>query len=154
MQKELIGTFSRIPPGDTTEELPMGYITVSHRWIKDAITRRRTHGGFYKITSALDDSKAIYRAIRFSPRLKGSSKQKSGQVIIDWQGWIMLTGYRDKMPDEVKLTFKRVHWWQYPQIGLTHPDALYRFNSVVALISFYLGIVAIVISYVQSYVQS
>lgn len=149
MLKKLTGTFSRVPPGDQSEELPAGYMTISHRWVEDAAMRRQMHGGFYKISSKEPDAKSIYRAIRFSPKLKGSSKQASGQTIIDWQGWIMLTGYADKQPHEIEINFTRVRWWQYPQIGLSHPDALYRFNTVLALISFYLGIVAFGITIAQ-----
>lgn len=133
----ITGLFDRVAPTQQTEQLPLGWFAISHRYVDDKKERRKAHGEWYRLKSKYG---TIYRVLRFSPRLKGSPRQKVGQVLMDWNGWLELTGYGDDEDGLIEIVVERAAWWEYFHLAMSHPDPTYRHNSALAIVGLILGI--------------
>lgn len=136
--------FTRVPPTAQTETLPLGWVAISHRYVDDVKQRREMYGEWYRLKSK---EGTIYRVLRFSPRLKGTANAEEGQLLIDYNGWLELTGHSPKRNESVEIEITKAKRWQYMQLSLSHPDPTYRHNSVLALIGVGLGVLSLVISF-------
>ena len=120
--------------------IPAGWVVISHLWVSDRPERRRTTGKWFKIES---DQGRVYRLVRFSPKLKGSPKAGSGELVMDWTAWLRLTGFAEDTDVELNLKFTRSPWWAFPAWMLTHPEPTFVLSGIISLISLALGIVAL-----------
>ena len=139
------GPFERIAPDEEKKILPQGQVAVSHHLMPDKKQRRLAHGRLYAIKSA---EGRIYRALRFDPKLSAGKTEKPKQLLLDWQGWLALTGYAEEHTETIDLELRPVHWYELLNIGLTHPDPLYRQNTVVTIIAFWLGVVSLLATFI------
>lgn len=143
------GNFTRVPPGATlangsqVDELTLGWFAISHRWINDKSERRKAYGKVYKISSKHG---TVYRTLRFSPKLKGSLAKESGQILMDWHGWIGLseTG-NEKFPEDMKI--KRANPLEIFYHSMSHPDPAYRHSMAVARVGLYISLVSIILAF-------
>jgi hypothetical protein len=139
------GTFKRasLMIQDSRIDLAAGWFAVSHNWVQEKSTRRTDHGKWHRIAS---DSGVVYRILRFSPNLKRDDKREEGDIVIDWMGWMDLSGRVEDVDQPLSLKVRRAHWWELPRCGLTHPDPSYRLSAALALLSAVLGIVSVVVA--------
>ena len=87
------------------------------------------------------------------PQLKGSPGQGSGEIDIDWDGWLTLTGYGGADVNKaLQLTIRPVSRLEFLRVGHGHPDPGIRAAAVVASISLGLGLLALVISISQAFI--
>ena len=135
--------FGRVPPTAKTEELALGWVAISHRWFEDKQSRRDAYGTIYKIKTK---SGTIYRSLKFSPRLKGSAKSGSGQILLDWQGWINLCEL-DTEKSEVELKITKANMLERVYHSMTHPEPAYRHSMAVARIGLYISLISLVLSF-------
>jgi hypothetical protein len=129
--------FDRVAPTQQTEQLPLGWFAISHRYVDGKKGRREAHGEWYRLKSKHG---TVYRVLRFSPRLKGSPKQEVGQLLMDWNGWLELSGYGDSEHEPIEIEVKKAAWWEYFHLAMSHPDPTYRHNSALAIVGLFLGI--------------
>ena len=134
--------FTRVYPSQATEPLATNWVAVSHRFLETKDERRNAYGRWVKISSA---EGSIYRVIRFSPRLK--SKGKDTQILIDYAGWLVLTGFDEDTNKPLELTIKKASIFCYLHMALTSPEPLQRNNTVLALIGLALGVISLVVSF-------
>jgi hypothetical protein len=139
------GIFTRISPHafSTRAEFPAGWFAVSWRWIAECCHRRRGHGKWCKITS---EHGSIYRVLRFSAELPGSPLAGTGEIVLDWDGWLYLHGRADDVDKPLELTVSAARWWAFPQFALAHPDPTIRLAGLLALLSVALGLLSIVLT--------
>lgn len=138
-------SFERVAPTQQTEQLPLGWFAISHRYVDDKKGRRKAYAEWYRLKSKHG---TIYRILRFSPRLKGSPRQEVGQLLMDWNGWLELTGYGDGERETIEIEVKRAKWWEYFHLAMSHPDPAYRHNSALAIVGLFLGVVSFLVSLV------
>ena len=136
--------FSRVPPTDKTEQLSLGWVAISHRWFNDKQTRRDAYGTVYKIKSK--SGGVIYRNLKFSPRLKGSTSQGKGQILLDWQGWINLCEIEEE-GGEIELTIKKANVFQIFYHSMTHPEPAYRHSMALARVGVYISVVTLIVAF-------
>ena len=65
---------------------------------------------------------------------------------MDWGGWLKLDGYKEETSEELELNLKPAGWRSIPAIALSHPDPAYRVATKIALLSFGLGILSLVLA--------
>lgn len=144
---EISGSFARVAPVAFAEkaDFPLGWVVVSHRWLTAKADRRDAHGRWYRIQC---DGRTIYRAIRFSGKLKGSPKQGIGEIVIDWPGWLDLNGRAEEVDNSIELSLRRVRFYDLPRVPVHHPDPAIRVAGWLGLISVGLGILSIILALV------
>lgn len=125
-------------------EVPPGWFVISHRWMEDKQKRRLNHGRAFKIKTKA--GKCVYRILRFSPNLKGSSAEKTGEIVLDWPAWLKLCDYDENVPDELDLTIEKFAWWDYPKMVQAHPDPIYRLALLLGLLSVVLAVLSIALA--------
>jgi len=108
------------------------WFTISYRWIPKSNDRRRLHSKWFKISS---ENGSVYRALSMSPNLRSSIKDESGEIIIDWQGWLRLAAYEDKLPEEMALKIEVVPFYEIPIVGITHPDPTSKNALMIAVLA-------------------
>lgn len=141
--KNIKGKFERVPPSDRTEQLTLGWVAISHRFLDDKQSRRGAFGKVYKIKS---EHGVIYRNFKFSPRLKGSAKKGEGQILLDWQGWLDLCNIECEN-DSIELSIKKANVFEEFFHSVTHPDPAYRHSMAVARVGLYLGIISLILAF-------
>jgi hypothetical protein len=143
MSTKIKGEFERIPPSEKTEPLVLGWFAISHRWMSEKQIRRNAYGTVYKIKS---EHGVIYRNLRFSPRLKGSSAKSEGQMLIDWQGWITLCDI-DCENTKVEIEIKKANALEMFYHSITHPDPSYRHSMAVARVGLYISVISLILAF-------
>ena len=118
--------------------LQNGWFAINHNWVLKE-KRRRFHGKWFKLISKYGKS---YRILRFDPRI-GKVQESKGEIDVDWQAWIKLNGFANDILGSLELEIKKVRFWEYSFVGLTHPDPAIRLSSYLALISIILGILGV-----------
>ncbi len=139
------GSFYRLSPSIFADKIgiPPAWFVISYRWMSSKKKRRISHGQWYRITSEFE---TIYRILRFSPNIKGGSKQGEGQIVLDWPGWIDLFGRAEDVDGTIELRIAPARWWEYPKLALAHPDPTHRLAGELGLLSVALGILSIVLA--------
>lgn len=136
------GEFTRVSPAKFAEKiaLPVGWFVVRFNQMKDKSARRKSHGKWFSIKS---DRRAIYRMLRFSVNLKGSSASGNPEMVLDWVGWIDLYDRDENVDAPLRLKISRVPWWKLPRVYLQHPDPAVRLSSYLGWTSITLGAISI-----------
>lgn len=139
------GIFRQVSPAVLGEKasLPMGWMVVSSRWVESRLERRRAHARWYRVKSAEGE---CFRVLRFSPNLKGSAHQSSGDLVIDWAAWLQLNGYPEDVPETADLEISRARWWQLGRLAAAHPDPAIRLSSILGLVSVVLGLLSLTLA--------
>jgi hypothetical protein len=139
------GHFTRVSPAAFAERvgIPAGWFVISHRWISDKSTRRLAHGRWFKIKSGEAE---VFRILRFSPNLEGSPAKGTGQIVMDWNGWLDLFGRADDVVGPIELEFSEARWWHFPRLAVSHPDPTVRMSGILALVSVGLGILSLLLT--------
>jgi len=142
---EITGVFTRMSPSAFADEegVPPAWFVISYRWMSEKKKRRISHGRWYRISSKYD---TIYRILRFSPILKGSSKKGEGHIVIDWAGWIDLWDRAEDVKEPITLSIEPAKWWQYPLLAIAHPDPTHRLAGELGLVSLAMGILSLALS--------
>lgn len=65
------------------------------------------------------------------------------EIVIDWQAWIDLYGREEDVSGPIELTVRKARWFQYPMLGLRHPDPSYRLATLISLGSAVLGLISV-----------
>lgn len=140
---EIVLPFKRVSPLEFAQKvgIPMGWFLVSHRLLPKMKDRRELHGKWCRIES---NRGIVYRVIRFSPRLQ-SAGTEARDIVIDWQAWIDLYGREEDVSSPIELTVTKARWFQYPVLGLRHPDPSYRLATLISLGSAVLGVLSVVL---------
>ncbi len=133
----------RVAPTDKTELLALGWTAISHRYFEDKQSRRKAYGEVYKIKSKRG---TIYRNLRFSPKLKGSPKQKEAQLLIDWQGWIDLCEI-GKESEAVEVSIKKANPFEVFYHTMSHPDPAVRHSVAIARVGLYISIISLILAF-------
>lgn len=138
------GSFTRVSPAAFAEKIgiPAGWFVISHRWLDEKKTRRLQHGKWFRLSSA---ENAVYRVLRFSPRLAGAPG-KSGEIVIDYEAWLDLFGRTEDVDGPLSLEIRVARWWELPRLATSHPDPAIRLAGWIALLSLVLGIVSVVLA--------
>lgn len=111
--------------------LASGVFVIRHSLIENSRLRRTLHGKWCEIKS---DTQSVYRVIQFSPRLKGAARDDAeSEIIIDWQGWLRLSGYAETTPEALPLTIVTLPWWKQIFAAWHHPEPSMRLSSQIAL---------------------
>lgn len=141
------GKFTRISPAAFAEKvgIPAGWFVVSHRWMPEKSTRRQSHGRWFKIKSTEGE---IFRILRFSVKLEGSPKSGTGEIVVDWPGWLELFGHAENVDGPIELELSEAHWWQFPRLAVSHPDPTIRLSGLLGLLSVVLGVLSVVLAVV------
>ncbi len=139
------GEFNRISSGSPEEKygVPLGWVAISYRWMPEQRERRLSHGRWYRISSAHGTT---FRALRFSPNLKGTLQAQAGDVVVDWQAWLKLAGHNEIVPDSLSLSFRRVRPWEWPRVMFSHPDPGTRLSMILGFLSLLLALWSIYLS--------
>ena len=135
--------FIRASQYSEQKEVPAGWFVISSQWFADKPARRISHGKWYRIKS---ESGCVYRILRFSPNLKGSPKIGSGQIVLDWPGWIDLNGRSGNESKQIELSISRAPWWKFFILPFSHPDPSYRLAALLGLISILLGVLSLILT--------
>lgn len=141
------GNFTRVTPATFAEKvgIPAGWIVISYRWMPKKLDRRLAHGRWFKIKSGEGE---VFRILRFSVNLEGSPASGSGQLVIDWPGWLDLLDHAEDTDGPIELEFSEGRWWQYPRLAISHPDPTIRLSGMLGLLSVALGILSVVLAIV------
>ena len=141
------GKFIRVSPAKFMEKtaLPVGWFVVRFGLMRDKSARRKSHGEWFSIKS---DKRTIYRMLRFSVNLKGSSANGHPEMVLDWAGWIDLYDREDNVDAPLRLMVRRVPWWHAPWVYLKHPDPAVRLSVYLGWASILLGGLSILLSLV------
>lgn len=136
------GDFARVSPTKFVEKiaLPVGWFVVRFDQIQDKAARRNSHGKWFSIKS---DRRTIYRMLRFSVNLKGTTPNGNPEIVLDWAGWIDLYDRDENVDAPLHLTISRVSWWKRPWVYLKHPDPAVRLSSYLGWASVILGAISI-----------
>jgi hypothetical protein len=135
------------------DSLPTGWFAISHRWIEPTTARRQGRGRWYSIHNP-ESGNCIFRALRLEPTLRveagSENTTPSGEIWIDYDGWLELSGLADDNPRSMPLRICRARWWQTARLAEKHPDPAYRLAARVAwilgLVSILLGVVSILLT--------
>ncbi len=142
----LTATFSRSHKGELIKDLPQGWFAISHLFVEDKTARRKAYGQWHRIKTTHG---TIYRVLRFAPNLKGSAKQGEGEMLIDWNGWLSLTGLGGA-DDSLEVEVEKAAWWEYFHLAFSHPDPMYRYNATFAFVGFALGVVSLAVAFLPA----
>jgi hypothetical protein len=107
---------------------------------KEVINRRRkATGKWYRISS---EHQSIYRYMRFNPNLSSSD------IMIDWDGWILLNNYGKKFEDSIELTIRKIKLHEaLPAVwNMSSPSA--RLTTRTALFFTFVGLVLGLVGYI------
>jgi hypothetical protein len=148
------GQFSYLNPAEWFEKqsdkrglFPNGWFVISHQWVlgKDSKQkRRRPYGRLFAIES---EQARIFRAIRFSPVLKGGAKAGNGEIVLDWGGWLALTGFPTEDINSISLKIRPAKWWEEVFCaGPSHPDPAVRQASLIAVVACGLGVLSVILA--------
>lgn len=139
------GSFTRMSPATFAESIgiPLGWFVIDWRWMPDKKQRRRNHGKVFQIQSGHG---TVYRVLRFSTKLKGSPTSGEGKMVIDWPGWLELSGFAEDVDGPLNLTVSRVAPWNRFMLIFSHPDPNYQLAGVLGLVSAFLGILSLVMA--------
>lgn len=134
-------TFHRVSPASFADraELPQGWTVLRHSHLAQKDRRRATHGRWVALVSG---GNRIYRIIRYSVNLEQSA------LVLDWAGWIDLQGRVADAPDELPISIRTPHFWEYPIIPFKHVDPGYRMAAWLGTISVALGVLSVIMSVV------
>ena len=69
----------------------------------------------------------------------------SQHLAIDWEGWVDIAG-DDDARDVVKIRFRKANWLEVLLANLRHPNPAERLSYRIALLSFGLGLLAILLA--------
>lgn len=136
------GTFERISPAKFADKvgIPLGWVVVRHSHLPEKLARRRTHARWVCIKCG---SQRVYRVLRYSVNLR------SGDIVMDWAGWIDLQGRTDKESDVLELTIRTARWYEFLTIPLRHVDPGYRLAAWLGVVSLWLGVISLGVSLSQ-----
>ena len=74
-----------------------------------------------------------------------------GELWIDWDGWLALSGHAADTPKEMKLRVRAARWWETARLAETHPDPAYqlavRLAWILGILSFAVGAVSLVVTF-------
>ena len=142
--KQTAPLFTRVNPALLNErtELTAGWFVISHRFFETKKERREAHGKWFKITS---EHGSVYRILRFAPQLAGSPKKKTGDVVIDYQGWLALWDCAEDVEQPLNLTITRAKWWVTPKLAVSHPDPIVRLAGALGFQSVALGTIGVIL---------
>jgi hypothetical protein len=84
--------------------------------------------------------------VRFSTQLEGSPAAGTGQVVVDWGGWLDLFGRADDVDQPLKLKVSPASWLAFPRFALAHPDPTIKLAGLLALLSLGLGILSVALT--------
>lgn len=141
-KKMVEAKFNRNPTTEQMDALQIGWFAISYKYISDKKARRKLHGQWCRVQTKYG---SVYRVMKFSTELKGlADNSEDGEILIDWHGWLKLTGYGECEKEAIQVNVRKAYWWEYFHLGLSHPDPTYRQNSVLALIGLFLGIVSMI----------
>jgi hypothetical protein len=137
------GTFTRVSPAEFAEKIGIapGWFVISHRWMGEKKARRLQHGKWFKIAGTED---SVYRVLRFSANLSGILG-KPGQIVIDYSAWLDLFGRTENVDGPLELQISAARWWEAPRLATSHPDPSIRLAGWIAVLSFALGIISLVL---------
>lgn len=141
--RDVRATFTRVSPSAFAEKvgIPLGWCVISHRWMPEKKDRRHAHGKWFRLSSA---EGTVYRVLRFSANLQGSPGAE-GQLVIDYPGWLDLLGRTENTNVSVPIKITPVRWWHAGILAVSHPDPSVRLAGWLAVLSFGLGIVSVVL---------
>lgn len=134
-------TFSRVVPGTASEDLNLGWVAINFRLIEGKGPRRALYGKLVRIKSS--DS-VIFRHLRFAPRLK------TNQILLDWNGYIDLSGRTGEEHPEMELEIRPANLFERLFSADTHPDPTYRDSMKLARYGIYLAVLAMLQSLLQT----
>ena len=137
------GTFTRVSPAEFAEKIgiPAGWFVILHRWIGEKKARRLQHGKWFKLSS---EPNSVYRVLRFSASLAGAPG-KPGEIVIDYEAWLDLFGRTEDVGGPLSLEIRAARWWELPRLATSHPDPAVRLAGWIAVLSFALGIISLVL---------
>jgi hypothetical protein len=115
---------------------------LSHRFINDKKDRRLATGRWHRIATG---EKHIFRVLRFNPSLLGTLNEKEGSIIIDYDGWLQLSGYPEEVPTRLDLVITKAKFYEFPLCAISHPDPAHRLAGWLAIISLLLGLLGIIL---------
>ena len=139
------GQFTRISPAAFAEKVGIlaGWFVISHRWMPEKRHRRLSHGRWFKIKSA---EREVFRILRFSASLGGSPAKGTGEIVMDWPGWLDLFGQAEDVDGPIEVEFTEASWWQFPRLAVSHPDPTIRLSGLLGLLSVALGILSVILA--------
>jgi hypothetical protein len=139
------GTFTRVSPASFAEKvgIPAGWFVISHRWMAETKRRRLAHGRWFMLRTAHGSA---FRILRFSPNLDGGPSQGSGELVIDWPGWLDLFGRAENVDGPLEIEITETSWWQLPRLAIAHPDPSIRMSGLLGLLSVALGLLSVVLA--------
>jgi hypothetical protein len=70
----------------------------------------------------------------------------TGQVVVDWGGWLDLFGRANDVNQPLKLTVCSAPWWAFPRFVFAHPDPTIRLAGLLALLSVALGFLSVLLT--------
>lgn len=136
--------FKRLSPAELGEQvtLPAGWFVISFRHVPGKDVRRKLYGKWCKISS---ESGSIFRVLRFTGNL-AFALENPAEIILDYSGWLELTGHDEDTKKEIELKIRRAKWYQYPSCAHSHPDPSYKLANWIALLSLGLGLLSIALA--------
>ena len=136
------GRFERISleAKNSIIDIPMGFFAISHNWIDDKKNRRKLYSKWFKISS---NNRSVYRSLKFSANLKGSTKIGNGEISIDWGAWLILSDFSDEIPESLELKIRTANFFDIPRILIFHPNPSEKLAAQIALVSLILGIISL-----------
>jgi hypothetical protein len=114
-------------------DVSIGWVIISHHLITGKKIRRKAYGKWYKFQS---NQGTVFRVIRFSPNIS------SNQIVIDWQAWLELSGYSEKVPESIELSISPAKLLHLPLLSIKHPDPVVRLSCILGIISIILGVLS------------
>ncbi|HPM48104.1 MAG TPA: hypothetical protein PLW78_10245 [bacterium] len=124
-----------------------GWLVISYRWASEDTKseRRRKYGRWYEIKS---ENGRIFRVMSFSGSIEGNYVNEKkcfiGDIVVDWAGWIELTGYSGEEKKQIEVQIRQIRKWQYILCAFSHPDPNYRLSALLGLLSLFLGLLSLV----------
>jgi hypothetical protein len=145
------GEFKRLPLGWPTKnnfvEVPLGWIAVRHDWVVFKKDRRVLTGRLYRIRS--QQGFTTYRFLRLMPNLKGARTMQPAEIVMDWDGWLDLSGRPEEVPDKLELEFSPVPRLLTPVFFTKHPDPTHRLAATLAWFSVMLTVAFGLVTFFQ-----
>jgi hypothetical protein len=138
--------FQRKSPAEFAEKtgVPVGWFVLPFPMIEEKEQRRKLHGKWCRLAS---EKGAVYRVIRFSPRLK--SKSTTPEIVLDWVAWLELNGRDENVQDPIEISITKANPLQILFAAVHHPEPGYRIASWLALVSVGMGVVSLLMGIIS-----
>jgi hypothetical protein len=131
-----------------SDDLPLGWFVINWRWFGNFSKneRRKMYGKWFRIRSTYG---VTYRCLRFATnglRKTAEDAESKDQIVLDWEGWIRLSGYGDHEREVLELVIRRATFREVLFAAWKHPEPAYRLSFRISIIALLVGLFSLAVA--------